>query len=223
MDITPVIPVLLIVLAVALLEVLLFSVPLRIRMRLEHRDNAGKANLSLFWLCLGIRANISGGSRHMDVLLGKRPLFSAKYPEITGTPVIPRGTGPGTIENEEYELPALLKSAIRHTPRIISLFRSAARSISLENIDCHVTMGLLSPAQTGIVYGYSWAFKSMFRCTDRVHIVVIPDFNRERLDGYLEGVLRVRHPFALIVRLWHVYTLLHAFPETYASGRGGRA
>lgn len=223
MDFTPVILVLLIILAIALLELLLYSVPLRIRVRLEHIDETGTAHLSLLWLCLGIRAHLFRKRRDVDLLLWERILFSPQFPAKVRDPARLPGTGPEPRKKEISESLTFLESIIPNIPRILSFFRSAARSIYLEEVNCQATIGLASPAQTGIVYGYYWALRSMFPYSDRFHIVMIPDFYRERLDGHLKVDLMVRHPFALIIRLWHLYARSGSFPVKNTVGGDGQA
>lgn len=223
MDLLPVIPVLLIILVVAILEILLYSIPLRIRVRLEHMEDAGTANISLLWLCLGIRAHLFKGNRNVQVLLGKKAIFSPQLPSALRSPVQPVETGHENMEQEAFEPLAMLESVIPKIPCIISFLVTTVKSISLIKVECRAEVGLSSPADTGIFYGYFCAFRSMFSYLSQAHMVMIPDFNRERLDGYLEVDLQVRHPFALIILLWRLSSRMQDFRGVRTTGGGALA
>ncbi|MCU0632648.1 MAG: DUF2953 domain-containing protein [Methanolinea sp.] len=214
MDPHPVILVAAIILALVLLELCLYAIPLRVRVRMEYADGRGNALISVYWLCMGIRGQLSREHRVFNFLLGD---VLIPTPAILETRVFDRHVkgGPGTPESEIHLVPNFVESVVPRIPDLISFLRSLIQSLSFRHLHCQAVVGLAGPAETGMLYGYFWALRSMLRHSGRIHLEMVPDFTSERLEGHLEMDVHVRYPFNLIARLVRLFTLFGGSKKAY--------
>jgi hypothetical protein len=206
MDLHPVILVAAIVLALVVLELCLYAIPLRLRVRMDYANGAGMAFISACWLCLGVRSTLAPEGRTFHLLLGGLPL---PLPAFLGS-YAPGGRRPGNMAFQEPEdLPAssYIQSAVPYVPHLISFARAAVRSLSFRRLDCRAVVGLSGPAETGMLYGYFWAAKPLLCSTGRINLEMVPDFTREHLEGHLELDVNISYPFNLLARLVRLFTL----------------
>lgn len=139
-----------------------------------------------------------------QILLGKTVILTPSFP-APRSHARPERERQGSPETGMYDPVALLEAVIPLLPHLLSFFRSVFCSLSLKQVNCQAVVGLGGPAETGMLYGYFWALKSILRVSDRVHLEMIPDFTRERLEGHLEADIHVRYPFVLIARLLRLF------------------
>lgn len=217
MDLPQVVPVLVLVLVLLGVVLCLYAVPLRIRMRTEFATGVRRASMSVTWLCLGIRGTLNNGTRGFQVLLGNHalPLPFIGRDRLAGD--LRRGC-PDRSGQETGSVPALIRSAVPLIPEILSFLRSLSQSFSFDLLECQAVVGLCGPAETGMLYGYFWALKSIFCSSRRFHLEMVPDFTRERLEGHLDLEGSIRYPFTLLVR---GMVLFFRFRRPFRAGTGG--
>ncbi len=209
MDLPPVILVAGIILALASLELCVYAVPIRIRLRADCSNDRRSAFVSVCWLSLGVRCTLSreGGAFHLllgDVLL---PLPASPGSETPGS----RGQGDTALQEPQAPTTSsYIQSAVTYLPDLISFSRATLRSLSFRRLDCRAVVGLSGPAETGMLYGYYWAVKPLLCSNGRTSLEVVPDFTKEHLEGHLELDARISCPFNLVARLARLYILFQA-------------
>lgn len=218
MDLPPVVLVAAIILALVFLELFLYAIPLRVKVHLEYSQDTGMAFISACWLCVGVRGSLTGKGEAFHLLVGDIPVPLPDFLEAHG----PGGRlkrAPGKTEPVATRPLLILESVIPRIPDLFSVAGAFLRSLSFRRLECRAVVGLLCPAETGMLYGYFWAVKSLLCSSGRVRLEMIPDFTKARLEGHLELDLDVRYPFNLVVKLGRLSMLFMG--DKRLRGKGG--
>ncbi|MDI6899817.1 MAG: DUF2953 domain-containing protein [Methanolinea sp.] len=216
METSPSLSALVIILATALLGLGICAVPLRIRALVEFDGSGSRGFFSVTWLGMGIRRRFPSQEGDLSVVALGVPVrspfghFATRRP--IKSPVLGTRGGPSLLR--------LVSGVLSHLPEFIDIFRRIARSFSIRHLRCKAEIGLGSPAETGIFYGYFWAAKSIIcAIAPSVSIVVTPDFSRNRFEGEIDAEVMVRYPFMLPVYAIRVIEKTGIFSRP---SRGGR-
>ncbi len=187
--------ILLIIAAVILLIILvLHLVPVDATLAAEVSKDTALMTASAVWGIVGARIYVGDGARRMDVLLA-------------GHPVMKRDLG-GVLEKKpEEEEERRPGSGIREYvdavgdiwPHIGQVLRALLRSLSLQELTGEVTLGLESPAATGILFGYCSALRYSLWAVEPIDFRMTPVFDRRVLEGRLTVRVRIRRLLLIVV------------------------
>ena len=106
-------------------------------------------------------------------------------------------------EGEERE-PALsigdyIEAAGDLWPYLKEVFGAVYRSLYLETLQGNVTLGLDSPADTGVVYGYCTAARYALGPVEAIDFVMNPVFNERVFAGTFTLKMQIRRPLLILV------------------------
>jgi hypothetical protein len=94
-------------------------------------------------------------------------------------------------------IPKILKNFEESLPYIFNIFQAILRSVSINKISINSIIGLDSPADTARVNGYLMGLASLISIFPKTNFTVVPDFEKERIDGSL--VIKIKLRLFLIV------------------------
>jgi hypothetical protein len=83
-----------------------------------------------------------------------------------------------------------------HVRRILAAF---FRSLYLETLRGEVTLGLESPADTGVIYGYCTAVRYALWPAEAIEFVMTPVFDREVFEGTFTLRAQIRRPLLIAI------------------------
>ena len=186
----------LLVAAVILLAILLalYLVPVTVSAVAGCTQESARATATVAWGIAGARVRVTGEAQVVEVLLAGRPVVTRDLREMEAEPV----------KEEEEEKPALpvreyLDAARDLRPHIQAILAAVARSLHLETLRGDVTLGLESPADTGMVYGYCTALRYALWPAEAVDFVMTPVFDRKVFEGTCTLRLQIRRPLRIII------------------------
>lgn len=188
----------LLVIAVILLFVLLalYLVPVTVSTIAECTRGRALATATVAWGIVGGRVRITEGAQVLEVLLAGRPVMTRDLAEITKP-------APPEREKEERKpaLPAreYLNAAVDLWPHLRKVLAAVYRSLYLETLRGDVTLGLESPADTGVIYGYCTAVRYALRPAEAVDFVMTPVFDHEVFEGTFTLRMQIRRPLLITV------------------------
>lgn len=215
METSPALLALVIILATSLLGTGICAVPLRIRVLVAFGSFGNRGSISVTWLGMGIRGGFPLQEGVPSVVVLGVPVRSPFGRFATRRPMKRPVFGNGGVPS----LPRLVTGVLSSLPASIDLFRRIVRSLSIRHFHCKAAIGLGSPAETGIFYGYFWAAKSILcAVAPQVSLVVTPDFSRNLLEGDIDAEVLVRYPFTLPV---YAIRVLRGPGISFRPSRGG--
>ncbi len=84
-------------------------------------------------------------------------------------------------------------------PHFIDFIKTLVKRTSIRKVQCDAQLGLSDPANTGILFGYFTALKSVLRPIERLRIRLTPVFDKQTLEGGFNIILRIKYPIRIIV------------------------
>lgn len=148
---------------------------------------------------LTLNVHMAGGSTRADIRMYGHRLCSFSTKETV------RGDTGGKIREREAgsRVPV---SVFRHFPGLIRdgmhLFRIVAHEFSFRGLDADIRLGLPSPSQTGIFFGYFSALKAIVSPIEKLRLTLTPVFSGEVMEGRISLRLRVRYPVRILVAVF---------------------
>ncbi|WP_292519252.1 DUF2953 domain-containing protein [Methanoculleus sp.] len=188
------------VVAVILILVLLalYLVPVTLSTVADCRRESARGTAVVAWGIVGARVRVADGVQVLEVLIAGRPVvtrdiarMAAEKPEVEEERVEERGPAPSPQE--------LLATAVDLWPQIERILDAVLRSLYLETLRGDITLGLGSPADTGIVYGYCTAARYALWPVEAIDFVMTPVFDRRIFEGTFVLKLQVRRPLLILV------------------------
>ncbi len=190
----------LLVVAVILLLVLLalYLVPVTVSTVADCRRESARATATVAWGIVGARVRVTDGVQMIEVLLAGRPVMTRDLRE--------RAAAPREKEEKKAEEqgPALslreyLNAAGDLWPHFRRILAAFFRSLYLETLRGNVTLGLESPADTGIVYGYCTAARYALWPAEAIDFVMTPVFDHKVFEGTFTLRMQIRRPLLIII------------------------
>ncbi len=188
--------IILIGIAVIILALLLalYLIPVTVKAVAGCSRESVSATAVVAWGILGARARITDDGRVLELLLIDRPVMTRDLAEIITTPS-------GEEKKEEPSLPAgeYLDAAADLWPHLRKIITATLQSLYLEVLRGEVTLGLGSPANTGIIYGYCTALRYALWPVEAVDLVMTPVFDHEVFEGSFTLRMQIRRPLLIII------------------------
>ena len=186
--------------AVILLSLLLalYLVPVTISMVADCRRESARVMATVAWGIVGGRVRITDELQVVEILLVGRTVMTRDLQEIAAPE--PRkeekkAEAPGpTLSAREY-----LDAAGDLWPHIRRILKTVYRSLYLESLRGDITLGLESPADTGVVYGYCTAARYALRPAEAIDFVMTPVFDREVFEGTFSLRMQIRRPLLILI------------------------
>jgi Protein of unknown function (DUF2953) len=83
-------------------------------------------------------------------------------------------------------------------PELLKILKTILKSLSLEELNLNFIIGFDSPVDTAVTSGYIWSLAAAVNIFPNIYLNVIPDFQKERLDGHIRLILKLRIIWILI-------------------------
>lgn len=192
----------LILLAVAVLILVLllalYLVPVTVSTVADCSRESARATATVAWGIVGGRVRVGDGVGVLEVLLAGRPVVTRDLEEIAAAE-------PSEEEKKEKERgPALspgdyIEAAGDLWPHLRGILEAVYRSLHLETLRGNVTLGLDSPADTGVIYGYCTAARYALWPVEAVDFVMTPVFNERIFAGTFTLKMQIRRPLLILV------------------------
>ena len=191
----------LILLAVAViilaLLLALYLVPVTVTTVADCRRESARATATVAWGIVGGRVRIGDGVGVLEILLAGRPVITRDLEEIAAAK-------PPEEEKAKERRPApslgdYIEAAGDLWPHLQRVLEVVYRSLYLETLRGNVTLGLDSPADTGVVYGYFTAIRYVLWPVEAIDFVMTPVFNERIFMGTLTFKMQIRRPLLILV------------------------
>jgi len=101
-------------------------------------------------------------------------------------------------KNEKGQIVKFMKLPYEAMPHFINFIKTLFKRISIRKVQCDAQLGLSDSANTGILFGYLTALKSMLRPIKRLRIRLTPVFDKQTLEGNFNIILRINYPIRII-------------------------
>ncbi len=167
-----------IILIILLILIGILLVPFQISLKLNRMGSVNEGNFKLTWL--------------------KIRLIRRKIPSDKKKDKKKRKKGKKERGKINFDrIPKILKNFEESLPYIFNIFQAILRSVSINKISINSIIGLDSPADTARVNGYLMGLASLISIFPKTNFTVVPDFEKERIDGSL--VIKIKLRLFLIV------------------------
>ncbi|MBP7410566.1 DUF2953 domain-containing protein [Methanoculleus sp. 10] len=189
---------LLLAIVVILLAILLalYLVPVTVSTVADCRRESLRGTATVAWGIVGARVRADEEVQAFEILLAGRPVMTRDLREMA--------RAPPEEEKAEARRPALpvteyigaARDLWPHVRRILAAF---FRSLYLETLRGEVTLGLESPADTGVIYGYCTAVRYALWPAEAIEFVMTPVFDREVFEGTFTLRAQIRRPLLIAI------------------------
>nr|WP_303715508.1 DUF2953 domain-containing protein [Methanoculleus marisnigri] len=186
--------------AVILLSLLLalYLVPVTISVVADCRRESARVMATVAWGIVGGRVRITDELQVLEILLVGRPVMTRDLREIAAPEPKKeekKAEAPGpTLSAREY-----LDAAGDLWPHLQRILGAVYRSLYLETLRGDITLGLDSPADTGIIYGYCTAVRYALWPAEAIDFVMTPVFCQRIFEGTFTFRMQIRRPLLIIV------------------------
>ncbi|KAF5090347.1 MAG: DUF2953 domain-containing protein [Methanoculleus horonobensis] len=190
----------LLVAAVLILALLLalYLVPVTVSMVADCSRERARATATVAWGIVGARVLVADEMQAIEILLAERRIVTRDLGEMMAEK-------PEEKEKKaEERRPArpvreYLDAAGDLWPHIRKILETICRSLRLETLRVDITLGLESPADTGVVYGYCTAARYALWPAEAIEFALIPVFDREVFEGTFILRMQVRRPLLILI------------------------
>lgn len=174
---------------------LAFWIPVRFSARAVLDEKTAEFSTTVRWAIAGVRLTKQRGSSKTEILLLDHA-FTLREPDRDDKPVPPQKTDSVPVKS----VSDLMTSIQAAAGPAIRIGTALCRQTSFEEIRGEAALGLGDPAATGMLYGSFWASRFAFDAA-RIHVRMIPVFDRAvfRLDLTIR--FRLNHPLTLLERV----------------------
>ncbi len=185
--------IILLLLVVAFILCLTF-IPANINFQLEKRESLTRRVTSIVWGAVGIAyTDWDKTSETRYLLFGQTIIRRRKEKKTKERPKIEKGQ----IVKRARALKSM-RLLCEAMPHFIDFIKTLAKRTSIRKVHCIVQLGLSSPANTGILFGYFTALRSVLRPMERLRIRLTPVFDKQTLEGGFNVILRIKYPIRII-------------------------
>lgn len=194
-------PLFLILLAVAHLLLLillaLYLAPATIEMVAIFSRERARATATLAWGFAVVGVRVSDGVQVLEVFLAGHRVITRDLRDMIAAN--PRSGERGEGQKSARELRDYIEITEDLWPHLRRILETIYRSIHIETLQGDITLGLESPADTGVVYGYCTAVRYALWPAEEVEFVVTPVFDREVFEGTLTLRMRLYRPLLILI------------------------
>ena len=187
-----------VVIVLLLLLLALYLVPVTVEAASDCTQESARATATVAWGIVGARVRVGDGRQVIEVLLVGRPVVTRDIEELT-KPAPPEEKAEEKEPRPAISAGELLGAARDLLPPAREVLAAFLRSLYLERLRGRITLGLESPADTGIVYGWCTAVRYALWPAEAVDFVMIPIFGREIFEGAFLLRFQIRRPLLIIV------------------------
>ncbi|MCK9298243.1 DUF2953 domain-containing protein [Methanoculleus sp. YWC-01] len=189
------------VVAVILLALLLalYLVPVTVETVADCRQEGARATATVAWGIAAARVRVADGVQVLDILLAGRRVMTRDLREMAAPE--PEEEKKKKVEEPKPALPLreYLDAAGDLWPHLQRILAAFVRSLCLETLRGDVTLGLESPADTGVVYGYCTAVRYALWPAEAIDFVMTPVFDREVFEGTFTLKMQIRRPLLILI------------------------
>lgn len=189
----------LVLLAVAVILILvllaLYLVPVSVSMVADCSEESARATADVAWCFLDGRVRVDDEVQVLEILLFGRRVMSRDLGELAAE-------APEEEEKKVEErrpIPDYLGAATDLWPHLEKILAAVYRSLYLETLRGDIILGLESPADTGIIYGYCTAARYALWPAEAIDFVMTPVFNRRVFAGTFTLRTQIRHPLLILI------------------------
>ncbi|MDD4253602.1 MAG: DUF2953 domain-containing protein, partial [Methanoculleus horonobensis] len=176
----------------------LYLVPVTVSMVADCSRERARATATVAWGIVGARVLVADETQAIEILLAERRIVTRDLGEMMAEK-------PEEKEKKaEERRPArpvreYLDAAGDLWPHIRKILETICRSLRLETLRVDITLGLESPADTGVVYGYCTAARYALWPAEAIEFALIPVFDREVFEGTFILRMQVRRPLLILI------------------------
>lgn len=192
----------LLIVAVILFALLLalYLVPVTVSTVADCSRERARATATVAWGIVGARIRIADEAQVLEILLAGRRVVTRDLGEMAAAE-------PEKEEKEEEERkPGLsageyLDAAGDLWPHLQRILAAFVRSLCLETLRGDFTLGLESPADTGVVYGYCTVVRYVLWPAEAIDFVMTPVFDRRVFEGTFTLKMQIRRPLLILIQV----------------------
>jgi hypothetical protein len=188
----------LLVAAVLILALLLalYLVPVTVSAIADCSRERARATATVAWGIVGARVQVTDEVQVLEILLAERRIMARDIGEMMAERPEER-----EVEERRPARPVreYLDAAGDLWPHIRRILKTVYRSLHLESLRADIVLGLESPADTGVVYGYCTAARYALWPVEAVDFVVTPVFDREVFEGTFLLRMQIRRPLLILI------------------------
>lgn len=192
----------LILLAVAILILALlltlYLVPVTVSTVADCSRESARATATVAWGIVGGRVRVGDGVGVLEVLLAGRSVVTRDLEEIAAAKP-PEEEKEGEEQETALSIGDYIEAAGDLWPHLKRVFGAVYRSLYLETLRGNVTLGLDSPADTGVIYGYCTAARYVLWPVEAIDFVMTPVFNERVFAGTFTLKMQIRRPLLILV------------------------
>lgn len=175
----------------------LYLVPVTVSTVADCRRESARAAATVAWGLVGGRVRVGDDVGVLEILLAGRPVVTRDLREMAAAE-------PAEEKKAEERRPALpvsdyIEAAGDLWPHLQRILDAVYRSLYLETLRGNVTLGLDSPADTGVVYGYCTAVRYALWPVEAIDFVMTPVFNERVFAGTFTLKMQIRRPLLILV------------------------
>lgn len=190
----------LLVAAVLILALLLtlYLVPVTVSTVADCSRESARATATVAWGIVGARVRVAEEVQVLEILLAGRRIMARDLREMMAEKPEEKEE---KIEEGRPARPIreYLDAAGDLWPHIRRILKTVYRSLYLESLRGDITLGLESPADTGVVYGYCTAARYALRPAEAIDFVMTPVFDREVFEGTFSLRMQIRRPLLILI------------------------
>jgi len=180
--------VIILLLLVVVFFLCLTFIPVNINFRLEKGESLTRRVTSIVWGAVGIAyTDWNKVSETRYLLFGQTIIRRRKEKKPKERPIIEKG-----------QIVKFMRLPYEAIPHFINFIKTLFKLISIRKVQCDAQLGLSDPANTGILFGYLTALKSVLRPIERLRIRLTPVFDKQTLEGGFNIILRINYPIRII-------------------------
>lgn len=174
----------------------LYLVPVTVSAIADCSRERARATATVAWGIVGARVQVTDEVQVLEILLAERRIMARDIGEMMAERPEER-----EVEERRPARPVreYLDAAGDLWPHIRRILKTVYRSLHLESLRADIVLGLESPADTGVVYGYCTAARYALWPVEAVDFVVTPAFNREVFEGTFLLRMQIRRPLLILI------------------------
>ena len=174
----------------------LYLVPVTVSAIADCSRERARATATVAWGIVGARVQVTDEVQVLEILLAERRIMARDIGEMMAERPEER-----EVEERRPARPVreYLDAAGDLWPHIRRILKTVYRSLHLESLRADIVLGLESPADTGVVYGYCTAARYALWPVEAVDFVVTPVFDREVFEGTFLLRMQIRRPLLILI------------------------
>ncbi|KDE55241.1 DUF2953 domain-containing protein [Methanoculleus sp. MH98A] len=187
----------LLVAAVLILVLLLalYLVPVTVSAVADCSRERARATATVAWGIAGARILVADEVQVLEILLAERRIMTRDLGEMMAE----KPEEKEKRVEERRPVREYLDAAGDLWPHIRRILEAVYRSLRLETLRGDIILGLESPADTGVVYGYCTAARYALWPAEAIDFAMTPVFDREVFEGTFILRMQIRRPLLILI------------------------